>query len=193
MGIKSIALVVSTLVLSTSVSAATIDQMQTTVNAGFGFGSGGNEGQQSVTTGITGTLAGFEFVSNGIGLATSVEVDVFVNVGSPLQVDANDFEATVTLMQSDVGDWFFVDVSSANIFLNSGQEFTIGLTPNGPFDLGVGVSDPYSAGDMYFNSSIQSSDFAFRTHMSAVPVQAAVWLFGSGLIGLVGLARRKPA
>lgn len=28
---------------------------------------------------------------------------------------------------------------------------------------------------------------------SAVPVPAAVWLFGSGLIGLVGLARRKKA
>lgn len=29
--------------------------------------------------------------------------------------------------------------------------------------------------------------------ISAVPVPAAVWLFGSGLIGLVGLARRKQA
>ena len=28
---------------------------------------------------------------------------------------------------------------------------------------------------------------------AAVPVPAAVWLFGSGLIGLVGLARRKKA
>ncbi|MCP4042838.1 MAG: VPLPA-CTERM sorting domain-containing protein, partial [Gammaproteobacteria bacterium] len=27
--------------------------------------------------------------------------------------------------------------------------------------------------------------------VSAVPVPAAVWLFGSGLIGLLGVARRK--
>ena len=36
--------------------------------------------------------------------------------------------------------------------------------------------------------------FAWAVHsgdVSAVPVPAAVWLFGSGLIGLVGLARRK--
>jgi len=26
-----------------------------------------------------------------------------------------------------------------------------------------------------------------------VPVPAAVWLFGSGLIGLIGIARRKKA
>ncbi len=30
-------------------------------------------------------------------------------------------------------------------------------------------------------------------NISAVPVPAAVWLFGSGLLGLVGVARRKAA
>jgi hypothetical protein len=29
--------------------------------------------------------------------------------------------------------------------------------------------------------------------VSAVPVPAAFWLFGSGLIGLIGVARRKKA
>jgi len=32
-----------------------------------------------------------------------------------------------------------------------------------------------------------------RSALSPVPVPAAVWLFGSGLIGLVGIARRKKA
>lgn len=31
------------------------------------------------------------------------------------------------------------------------------------------------------------------TRTSAVPIPAAVWLFGSGLLGLVGMARRKKA
>ena len=38
--------------------------------------------------------------------------------------------------------------------------------------------------------------YAWAVHsgdVSAVPVPAAVWLFGSGLIGLVGFARRKKA
>jgi len=32
-----------------------------------------------------------------------------------------------------------------------------------------------------------------RVDFNPVPVPAAVWLFGSGLIGLVGVARRKKA
>lgn len=39
----------------------------------------------------------------------------------------------------------------------------------------------------YSTLAVQSGD------VSAVPVPAAVWLFGSGLIGLVGFARRKKA
>ena len=46
--------------------------------------------------------------------------------------------------------------------------------------------------------SLDATDFlsfvyADWTEVSAVPVPAAVWLFGSGLIGLVGVARRKKS
>jgi hypothetical protein len=41
-----------------------------------------------------------------------------------------------------------------------------------------------------FGSLLSAPNFGYT---SAVPVPAAVWLFGSGLIGLVGLARRKKA
>ena len=37
------------------------------------------------------------------------------------------------------------------------------------------------------------SNYEMEFVVSAVPVPAAVWLFGSGLIGLVGVARRKKA
>jgi len=47
----------------------------------------------------------------------------------------------------------------------------------------------------YDSENNQSQLFAEvqLTSISSVPVPAAVWLFGSGLIGLVGLARRKKA
>ncbi len=43
----------------------------------------------------------------------------------------------------------------------------------------------------FFNPSSRFTNVEFTA--SAVPIPAAVWLFGSGLIGLVGMARRKTA
>ena len=36
-----------------------------------------------------------------------------------------------------------------------------------------------------------TADFSFDFKVAAVPIPAAAWLFGSGLLGLVGIARRK--
>ena len=66
----------------------------------------------------------------------------------------------------------------------------------------VFAPSPGRAWDFIFNHGDQSTDpkstelFAWAVHsgnVSAVPVPAAVWLFGSGLLGLVGVARRKSA
>ena len=43
------------------------------------------------------------------------------------------------------------------------------------------------------NASVDFDNITMTTDVSAVPVPAAVWLFGSGLVGLVGVARRKKA
>ena len=43
---------------------------------------------------------------------------------------------------------------------------------------------------------VEEGDFGIRiddVSFNAVPIPAAVWLFGSGLLGLVGIARRKKA
>jgi len=50
---------------------------------------------------------------------------------------------------------------------------------------GGGVSAHTSLG------GVQLTNSTYGTDVSAVPVPAAVWLFGSGLIGLVGLVKRK--
>jgi hypothetical protein len=34
-------------------------------------------------------------------------------------------------------------------------------------------------------------DMLVRAEFTVVPVPAALWLFGSGLIGLIGVARRR--
>jgi len=50
-----------------------------------------------------------------------------------------------------------------------------GITPYGPFSAGY------------------DEHYGYIGVVSAVPVPASAWLFGSGLIGLVGLTRRKKA
>jgi len=42
-------------------------------------------------------------------------------------------------------------------------------------------------GDSDFDDMLVRADF----RVAAVPVPAAVWLFGSGLLGLIGMARRR--
>jgi len=45
----------------------------------------------------------------------------------------------------------------------------------------------------YLDYQVTFSAESLTATVSAVPVPAAVWLFGSGLLGLVGISRRKPA
>ena len=92
-------------------------------------------------------------------------IEMFITVGNTVYSDADDF--------SD-GAWLYFD--------------------DGYFD---GLS--YNSSDGKFDSSNFCCDFYGydfdgkwdNMEISAVPVPAAVWLFGSGLIGLVGFARRK--
>jgi hypothetical protein len=48
---------------------------------------------------------------------------------------------------------------------------------------------PFPGQDPKFNGVLTAGSVPFSG--AAVPVPAAVWLFGSGLLGLVGIARRK--
>lgn len=81
------------------------------------------------------------------------------------------------------------------------------VTDNGDGTYDYFSSDPIVAGpnaepdgtrgvamiDGAFPGFSANFDFTTTEAPSAVPVPAAVWLFGSGLLGLVGVARRKKA
>ena len=49
------------------------------------------------------------------------------------------------------------------------------------------------SGQIVGGGTINGQTHAFLMTPTAVPVPAAVWLFCSGLLGLVGVARRKAA
>lgn len=84
--------------------------------------------------------------------------------------------------------------------LNPGEsgllEYNVFVRGSGQFDMcgssGCGQTNA-SIGDPLSLSSEISPGSINSVPLSAVPVPAAVWLFSSGLIGLIGVARRKKA
>jgi hypothetical protein len=71
-----------------------------------------------------------------------------------------------------------------------------GTNPSGtlPFtDDGIGGSPMLAGPFPGFNANFDITSIHIDSYVSAIPVPAAVWLFGSGLLGLVGVARRKKA
>jgi len=84
-----------------------------------------------------------------------------------------DVDLSVIQDGAEVSDWTRMAVS--------------GIAPAGTvsarvFLLHIQTGDPCCAGGALYWDDV---------NLTAVPVPAAVWLFGSGLLGLVGMARRK--
>ena len=70
----------------------------------------------------------------------------------------------------------------------------IGTCTTGQVDDGIGGSPMSSSAFAQHNANFDITSVHFDSFVptpSGVPVPAAVWLFGSGLLGLVGIARRK--
>ncbi len=79
----------------------------------------------------------------------------------------------------------FSNVLSADYW--SATEFAPNPNSAWSFNMGFGVQNAFNKSTNLFAWAVQSGD------VSAVPVPAAVWLFGSGLLAMLGLARRKTS
>lgn len=83
---------------------------------------------------------------------------------------------------------------SLEILENNNYDGYIATTPYGALSTvgSYAIYYPIEVGDVWRERS--DYNFAFRiSDISPVPIPAAVWLFSSGLLGLVGVARRKKA
>ena len=141
------------------------------------------------------------------------------NVSAILEVDISLVSQViggfnVTGIGSLAGDWSVTDTSITHIAFKSDGYFILGertalsgtwdntdFTASG-WDLSVvmcpaTICDPgprlYDALTDFTNNGNQFANLSNVRAFSVVPVPAAVWLFGSGLLGLVGVARRKRA
>lgn len=163
---------------------------ETRANAGIGYGTGGNTMMASFDVDTTGTQLHFDF-------------------------DANLIMQTIL----GAGDLGAAASSAMQITINGPSSYQFLWTPNGAtggITGGSEVSDPFSlnqgiAGTDSFSAVSSSTKFHAMTaalaigsysmnismnqtaNVSAVPVPAAAWLFGTGLLGLVGVARRHAA
>ena len=79
----------------------------------------------------------------------------------------------------------FSNVISASYWSSTEYEFNTGFA--WIFGMPTGSQSFSTKSADYYAWAVYSGD------VSPVPVPAAVWLFGSGLLGLVGVARRKKA
>ena len=90
-----------------------------------------------------------------------------------------------SLLDMDLGNLFRNDV---NLELRPTINYVLGEWPSaGSSPISLGLVDESFALD--FNTLMATNLFSIKV----VPVPAAVWLFGSGLLGLIGIARRKKA
>ena len=112
-------------------------------------------------------------------------------------------------------DGWHTQAGTLSISSAAGNAATINMTGwtvfwnNGAIDMGTGADAVVTCGvdcgdgdsfTLDYTAIVPDGAFAgvaYQLHMngtvSAIPVPAAVWLFGSGLLGLVGVARRRKA
>jgi hypothetical protein len=87
-------------------------------------------------------------------------------------------------------------VSSGSITLFNDNEFVVVTTDTSgtwyePIDWFVAAPNTNIYNIIFANGAVLQIDAVASNPPSEIPVPAAVWLFGSGLLGLVGVARRK--
>ena len=125
------------------------------------------------------TITNLTIAPIGLGTYTMNRVDWLLDGGTTIGSSANgNFTETLSgngYTLDGTTEWFIgADGLLANVYTLDGD------------------GDGIAGMNLYFNGVLNEiADVSLTT--SAVPVPAAVWLFGSGLIGLASFARRKKA
>ena len=114
---------------------------------------------------------------------TDVAYDALIEIG----LDPGDYIAAMVQVPN-----FQLGSLSQGFFYTSDPVFTRSLDGNGSCSNGQFCSDN-ADGQPVNRSNAWALDILNVTNASVVPVPAAVWLFGSGLLGLIALSRRNKA
>ena len=161
-----------------------------TAQAASGSHSGAPDGSE--TAGID---AAWGFFGN-TGLSyTSSPTNVLSQSGNTATIDMSGWTVAwngIASIPMGAGAWGanadgVADIT-CGVDCGDGDTYTLAYTATVP------MGDPSGFGgvgyDLFFTGTISGGAI---TAPAAVPVPAAVWLFGSGLVGLAGVARRRKA
>ena len=143
-----------------------------------------DDGQLLLSTTSGATLGGLDFLDGDL---------VLYNIGAEIPT-ATLFLAESTLFSGGADIDAVAMLSNGNLLISSLDLATVGGNSLAILD-GDLAEYNLSTGDasLFFSEGLFSADEDIDavSAVSAVPVPAAVWLFGSGLIGMAGFARRK--
>jgi hypothetical protein len=132
----------------------------------------------------------FDTFNEGTMLAMFDDSDTTLS-GSHLDIPLPEL-VLITVGGTNPGDWTATNETPTPFNLTGSSQFRLGIST----DAGVSWSGDISTSPAGTNAlNVTFSDGTVLSVdvqvVPAIPVPAAVWLFGSGLIGLVGVARRK--
>lgn len=132
--------------------------------------------------------------TNGGALALFDDADFG---GAALVIGSAGGQVTFTASGADFNATFS---GGGSITLTGGASFTLGVSWDGglswfgdsSYALSGGSPDTYAINfDGIKTDNVPVTATTIAVDLQPVPVPAAMWLFGSGLLGLVGVARRR--
>ena len=201
--------------LSLTGMSDTINSYNSWASIDLGFElSGGNTGSQSASILETFTITNTSLTTNSVNLFAWTDIDVgggdqvtgyADDLGEIIELDLNN--RPVAYRQYDARDEVITRVSVAP------DHYEVGLSDAGDCNLQTICDRIFNFSDTILRDEInvgslpsdlnqaaewvlilgagESFTFTHEMTVNPVPVPAAVWLFGSGLLGLMGVARRK--
>jgi len=108
-----------------------------------------------------------------------------------LELDKDGFDR-VTFTELGSGDWSITG-DKGSFVLSDSSAFIIGVSPAFAWfgDDGIDVANSSPAANVYSLFFANGNVSLTLVDVTPVPVPAAVWLMGSGLLSLAGVARRR--
>ena len=120
------------------------------------------------------------------------ELHAFDALGRPTAYRQWDKNSQLITSVDVAPDYYEVSLSNGCVFLDLCERIYYGVDTILPNTVESGKGDLNMAAQWFRTLGVgESFTYTQTMDLSNVPVPAAVWLFGSGLVGLIGVARRK--